>query len=160
MKKNARRVVEPESRPFGQIGLDLDRADRTEVESVVGLQRIQRHRELPPGLRRHDLDRIRAYRNAEYDAFLFGSVTRPPVQSRRHVEEMFRRLTQSPSESAADRYDLYAQALTGEEAALIWQNDEPGYLRAVSLARFDSTSKISPTRTPCLRTFAAGSRRI
>ncbi|HLN80418.1 MAG TPA: MXAN_5187 C-terminal domain-containing protein [Thermoanaerobaculia bacterium] len=44
--------------------------------------------------------------NAEYDAFLFGSVTRPPVQSRRHVEEMFRRLTQSPSESAADRYQL------------------------------------------------------
>ncbi|HEY6873020.1 MAG TPA: hypothetical protein VI298_09885 [Geobacteraceae bacterium] len=28
-----------------------------------------RHRDLPPGLRRHNLDRIRAYRNAEYDAY-------------------------------------------------------------------------------------------
>ena len=44
--------------------------------------------------------------NAEYDAFLFGSVTRPPAESRRHVEEMFRRLTQSSSDSAADRYQL------------------------------------------------------
>lgn len=44
--------------------------------------------------------------NAEYDAFLFGSVPRPPIQSRRHVEEMFRRLSQSPSDSAADRYQL------------------------------------------------------
>lgn len=44
--------------------------------------------------------------NAEYDAFLFGSVARPPLESRRHVEEMFRRLSQSPSETAADRYQL------------------------------------------------------
>jgi hypothetical protein len=42
--------------------------------------------------------------NAEYDAFLFGSVSRPPTESRRHVEEMFRRLTQSVPDSAADRY--------------------------------------------------------
>jgi hypothetical protein len=44
--------------------------------------------------------------NAEYDAFLFGSVAKPPKESRRHVEEMFRRLTMSPSESAAERYQL------------------------------------------------------
>jgi hypothetical protein len=44
--------------------------------------------------------------NAEYDAFLFGSVAKPPTESRRHVEEMFRRLTMSPSESAAERYQL------------------------------------------------------
>lgn len=44
--------------------------------------------------------------NAEYDAFIFGSVARPPLESRRHVEEMFRRLGQSPSDSAADRYQL------------------------------------------------------
>lgn len=44
--------------------------------------------------------------NAEYDAFLFGSVVKPPVESRRHVEEMFRRLGQSPSDDAADRYQL------------------------------------------------------
>ncbi len=28
-----------------------------------------RHRDLPPGLRRHDLERIRAYRRAEYDVY-------------------------------------------------------------------------------------------
>jgi hypothetical protein len=44
--------------------------------------------------------------NAEYDAFLYGSVTKPPIESRRHVEEMFRRLTSSPSDSAAERYQL------------------------------------------------------
>jgi hypothetical protein len=44
--------------------------------------------------------------NAEYDAFLFGSVAKPPTESRRHVEEMFRRLTMTPSESAAERYQL------------------------------------------------------
>lgn len=44
--------------------------------------------------------------SAEYDAFLYGSVAKPPIESRRHVEEMFRRLTSSPSESAADRYQL------------------------------------------------------
>jgi hypothetical protein len=44
--------------------------------------------------------------NAAYDAFLFGSVAKPPTESRKHVEEMFRRLTVSPSESAAERYQL------------------------------------------------------
>ncbi len=28
-----------------------------------------RHRDLPPGLRRHDLERTRAYRRAEYDVY-------------------------------------------------------------------------------------------
>ncbi len=28
-----------------------------------------RYRELPPGLRRHDIERVRAYRNAEYDIY-------------------------------------------------------------------------------------------
>jgi hypothetical protein len=31
-----------------------------------------RHRELPPGLRRHDIERIRAYRSAEYDIYRHG----------------------------------------------------------------------------------------
>lgn len=44
--------------------------------------------------------------NAEYDAFLFGSVSRPPKEARKHVEEMFRRLTMSQSDSAAERYQL------------------------------------------------------
>ncbi|MEO8347741.1 MAG: MXAN_5187 C-terminal domain-containing protein [Acidobacteriota bacterium] len=46
--------------------------------------------------------------NAEYDAFLYGSVVRPPITSRRHVEEMFRRLSASGSDSAADQYRLSA----------------------------------------------------
>ena len=42
--------------------------------------------------------------NAEYDAFLYGSSVRPPLDSRRHVEEMFRRLSASPPEAASERY--------------------------------------------------------
>ncbi len=46
--------------------------------------------------------------NAEYDAFLYGSAVRPPVESRRHVEEMFRRLGSSQPDSAAERYQFSA----------------------------------------------------
>jgi hypothetical protein len=42
--------------------------------------------------------------NAEYDAFLYGSATRPPMDSRRHVEEMFRRLSSEPPDVASERY--------------------------------------------------------
>ncbi|MGE5414517.1 MAG: MXAN_5187 C-terminal domain-containing protein [Syntrophomonadaceae bacterium] len=42
--------------------------------------------------------------NAEYDGFLYGSVSRPPLPTRRHVEEMLRRLSASEDMSAADRY--------------------------------------------------------
>lgn len=42
--------------------------------------------------------------NAEYDAFLYGSSIRPPLDSRRHVEEMFRRLSASPPDVASERY--------------------------------------------------------
>lgn len=42
--------------------------------------------------------------NAEYDGFLYGSVPRPPIPTRRHVEEMLRRLNASEDMSAADRY--------------------------------------------------------
>lgn len=41
---------------------------------------------------------------AEYDAFLYGTASRPPVESRRHVEEMIRRLTASTPDAAADQY--------------------------------------------------------
>lgn len=54
--------------------------------------------------------------NAEYDAFLYGSVGKPPLASRRHVEEMFRRLSASGSDSAADQYRL--SALEGRYATL------------------------------------------
>lgn len=42
--------------------------------------------------------------NAEYDAFLYGSKMKPPVDSRRHVEEMFRRLSATPPDAASERY--------------------------------------------------------
>ena len=54
--------------------------------------------------------------NAEYDAFLYGSVGKPPISSRRHVEEMFRRLSSSQSDSAADQYRL--STLEGRFATL------------------------------------------
>ncbi len=42
--------------------------------------------------------------NAEYDAFLYGSVQKPPLQTRRHVQEMVRTLNASEEMSAAERY--------------------------------------------------------
>ena len=54
--------------------------------------------------------------NAEYDAFLYGSAIKPPLESRRHVEEMFRRLRSSPPDAAAERY-LFS-ALQGRYSTL------------------------------------------
>ena len=54
--------------------------------------------------------------NAEYDAFLYGSSMRPPVDSRRHVDEMFRRLSSSPPDAAAERYMF--SALQGRYSTL------------------------------------------
>ena len=42
--------------------------------------------------------------NAEYDGFLYGSASRPPISTRRHVQEMVRRLNASEDMSAAERY--------------------------------------------------------
>ena len=42
--------------------------------------------------------------NGEYDAFLYGSTNRPPIESRRHVEEMIRLLAATPPDVAAERY--------------------------------------------------------
>lgn len=41
---------------------------------------------------------------ADCDAFLYGSVSKPPVEGRKHVEEMLRRLNASEAMSAAERY--------------------------------------------------------
>jgi len=41
---------------------------------------------------------------AEYDAFFYGSVSKPPVESRKHVEQMIRQLGGMAADSAADRY--------------------------------------------------------
>jgi hypothetical protein len=42
--------------------------------------------------------------NSEYDAFLYGSAAKPPVQNRKAVEEMFRRLNALESMASAERY--------------------------------------------------------
>ena len=42
--------------------------------------------------------------SADCDAFLYGSVSKPPIEGRRHVEEMLRRLNASEAMSAAERY--------------------------------------------------------
>ncbi len=42
--------------------------------------------------------------SAEYDAFLYGSAKKPPVESRSHVEQMIRQLSSSEPDAAADRY--------------------------------------------------------
>jgi len=42
--------------------------------------------------------------NAEYDAFLYGSGAKPPLESRKKVERMVRSLSAQDPESAADRY--------------------------------------------------------
>ncbi|MDQ5872278.1 MAG: hypothetical protein M3547_08765 [Acidobacteriota bacterium] len=84
--------------------------------------------------------------NAEYDAFLYGSVGKPPISSRRHVEEMFRRLSASRSDSAAEQYQL--SALEGRFATLCerWerlQAEKEAGLRPGIRAGF--VSHLSPT---------------
>jgi hypothetical protein len=44
--------------------------------------------------------------NVEYDAFLYGSSAKPPVQNRKSVEETFRRLNALESLPSAERYRL------------------------------------------------------
>jgi hypothetical protein len=52
----------------------------------------------------HVLDQALRRLSAEYDAFLYGSAPKPPVETRKHVEEMVRRLNASESMSSAERY--------------------------------------------------------
>ena len=52
----------------------------------------------------HVFDQAIRRLSAEYDAFLYGSLSRPPVETRKHVEEMVRRLNASESMSSAERY--------------------------------------------------------
>ena len=55
--------------------------------------------------------------SAECDAFLYGSVSKPPVSSRKHIEEMVRRLNASESMSSAERYRF--QTLQGRFSTLL-----------------------------------------
>ena len=50
------------------------------------------------------LERAIAAVNAEYDAFLYGTGARPPVESRKKVERMIRGLGARDQEPAAERY--------------------------------------------------------
>lgn len=50
------------------------------------------------------LERAIAAVNAEYDAFLYGTGARPPVESRKKVERLIRAMGASEQDSAADRY--------------------------------------------------------
>jgi hypothetical protein len=42
--------------------------------------------------------------NAQYDAFLFGSSARPPLEVRRRVQTLIRRLSGEEADSAAERF--------------------------------------------------------
>lgn len=44
--------------------------------------------------------------NAQYDAFLYGSSSRPPLENRRRLQSMIRRLVGAESDSAAERFRL------------------------------------------------------
>jgi hypothetical protein len=55
--------------------------------------------------------------NAEYDGFLYGSATRPPVESRKHVDQMIRRLSAATIDSAAERFRY--SVLEGRYASLV-----------------------------------------
>jgi len=50
------------------------------------------------------LERAIQRMSAEYDAFLYGTASKPPIESRKTVTEMIRRLNSSEAETAADRY--------------------------------------------------------
>jgi hypothetical protein len=50
------------------------------------------------------LERAIQRANAEYDAFLFGAATKPPLETKKTVDEMIRRLSAAEPDSAADRY--------------------------------------------------------
>jgi hypothetical protein len=55
--------------------------------------------------------------SAEVDGFLYGTSAKPPTSTRRHVEEMIRRLNGSDDLSAAERYRF--GTLQGRYSALV-----------------------------------------
>jgi len=54
----------------------------------------------------NELERAIERVNAEYGAFLYGAAARAPVESRRNVDRLLRRLTSVDIEEAAERYRL------------------------------------------------------
>ncbi len=92
--------------------------------------------------------------NAEYDAFLYGSTPRPPLEVRRRIGQEIRRLGTGEAESAVERYRL--STLQGHYNALCERWDrlqsekEAGRRPGVygHLTRLGSgPSEISPART-------------
>jgi len=92
--------------------------------------------------------------NAQYDAFLYGSSPKPPVEVRRRVGQELRRLSRSEAESAAERYRF--STLQGHYNALCERWDrlqsekEAGRRPGVygHLTRLGSgSSPVSPART-------------
>ena len=85
----------PEARPAGQAAVSASNFDRELRVLEEALRRL----------------------NAEYDGFLYGTTSKPPITTRRHVEEMVRRLNASEDMSSADRYRF--STLQGRFASLI-----------------------------------------
>jgi hypothetical protein len=89
--------------------------------------------------------------NAEYDAFLYGSVSKPPIQTRRQVETTIRRLGASEAMSAAERYRF--SALQDRFAALTerWerlQGEKEAGRRPGLYGHFRDSEPAAPERTP------------
>jgi hypothetical protein len=55
--------------------------------------------------------------SAEYDAFLYGGANRPPTESRKHVDQMIRKLSAASLDAAADRYRF--STLQGRYTAML-----------------------------------------
>jgi hypothetical protein len=97
--------------------------------------------------------------NAEYDAFLYGSVTKPPVETQRHVREMIRRLNANPSDSAADRFRF--STLQGRYNALLerWerlQSEKEAGRRPGLYGHFASAPSPSPANAPAVSSVRNG----
>lgn len=88
---------------------------------------------------------------AEYDAFLYGTVSRPPVESHKHVAQMIRMLANTAADSAADRYRF--ATLQGRYNALCekWerlQEEKEAGRRPGLYGHFGSGGGVSPVARP------------
>jgi hypothetical protein len=87
--------------------------------------------------------------SAEYDAFLYGTASKPPSESRKHVDQMLRRLSSANFEVAAERYRF--NTLQGRYATMIerWerlQNEKESGRRPGMYGHFAAASP--PRETP------------
>lgn len=110
------------------------------------------------------LERAIALVNVEYDSFLYGSASRPPVESRKKVDRLIRSLNAKEPESAADRYRF--STLQGRWNALgeRWeklQGEKEAGRRPGLYGRFqahrESEAEMPPARGPAPNAGPAGS---